>query len=234
MDVPMPAGSGNGARMSGVPWKAWVEERRRPVIIGAFVAAALLGILIGLLTAPSGDGGTPTASADVASSQRAPALPALPGSRAPGSAQNLTVPAELRPALQWASADAALAAAGKTTLSAAYLAASASPSAGNSLNAQSGTGAGAALTADNISIPVNHLYYGVVEGNTAADDVYWAAGNTQTTSTAVPVPGLEIWRRAGNNPWTVFATGAGACQKVPPALLGAGWGGGTTVCNAAG
>jgi hypothetical protein len=221
--------------MSGVPWKAWVEQRRRPVIIGAFVAAALLGILIGLLTAPSGDGGTAAANGDVWSPQRAPAVPALPDARAAGSAVNLNVPTELRPALQWATADAALAAAGKTTLSAAYLAASASPSAAaGSLNAVSGAGTGAALTADAISIPVRHLYYGVVEGATAADDVYWAAGNTQTTSTAVPVPGLEVWKRSGNGPWSVFATGAGACQKVPSTLLGTAWSGGGGVCDAAG
>jgi len=211
-----------------VSWRTWVEEHRRPVIIGAFVAAALLGVLIGLLTAPSSGGPATNEVADAWAPQRAPALGRLPGSRVPNSAQNLTVGSDLRPALQWAAADAALAAAGKTTLSEAYQASS-SPSAGSS-NAQSG---GAALSANDITIPVNHLYYGVIEGASAANDVYWAAGNTTTSSTVVEVPGLEVWKRAGSGPWTVVATGAGACQKVPGNLVSL-WGGAAAVCNAAG
>jgi len=227
MDVPMPAGSENGVRAGGVSWRTWVEEHRRPVIIGAFAAAALLGILIGLLTAPSPSG--PAANeGDTPAPQRAPALSPLPGNRVPTSAQNLTVGSELRPALQWAAADAALAAAGKTTLSAAFFASS-SPVAGSS-NAQS---SGTALSADDITIPVNHLYYGVIEGTSAASDVYWAAGNTVSSSTAVAVPGLEVWKRDGSGAWTVVATGAGACQKVPKDLVSR-WGGAAAVCNAAG
>jgi hypothetical protein len=228
MDVPMPAGS--DARARGVPWKAWVEQRRRPVIIGAFAAAALLGILIGLLTAPSGDDSSATTNPEVAASQRAPALAPLPGGRTPDSALNLKVGGDLRPALQWAAADAALAAAGKTTLSAAYLAARSPSASAGSSNAQSGA---AALTADDITIPEGHLYYGVVERRSVTTDEYWAAGNTQTTSTAVAVPGLEVWKRVGSGPWTVVATGAGACQKVPPSLVSR-WGGAAKVCNATG
>ena len=232
MDVPMPAGSGNGVRAGGVSWRTWVEEHRRPVIIGAFAAAALLGILIGLLTAPSSGSPATNDVADVAA-QRAPALLALPwATRSPNTPFNMKagIDPNLRPALQWAAADAALAAAGKTTLSAA-VAASSSPSPGGTAVSA------AALTADEITIPSGSLYYGAIEGSSAANDVFWAVGLTQTSNKAVPLPGLEVWKRIGDGPWTVVASGKGACENapVPTSLYVTGvWGGQPPPCRTQG
>jgi hypothetical protein len=169
---------------------------------------------------------TPTTPLDtsVAAAARSPALPPATwdANRSAGAAQNLQVAADtnLRPALQWAAADAALAAAGKPTLSAVT---QASPSASAGVTT-------AALTADQIEIPPQQLYYGVVEGSSAATDAYWAVGVTQKTSdTSIPLPALEVWKRVASGPWTVVASGGGACAKLPPQLDGA-WGGHPKLC----
>jgi hypothetical protein len=230
MDIPMPAGPAEGTRATDAPWKTWVEERRRPVIAGAFVGAALLGVLIGLVTAPAGSTST-TDTADVtAATARSPQLPALPweGSRAPGTAVKMVVAREpgLRPALSWAAADAALAAAGKPTLS--QLAASGAST--GSRAAQAGSGGGS-LTADSITIEQG-IYYGAIEETSDATDQFWAVGVAETSSTAVPLPRLTVWERVGSGPWTVVASGSGACQKLPTALYGANvWGSRPEICS---
>ncbi|ONH28113.1 hypothetical protein [Pseudofrankia asymbiotica] len=221
MDVPMPAGPGEQTRVAGTPLAAWVEQRRPFVIAGAFVLAVVLGIVIGLATASSPASDDAGGGVDVAAPARKPPLPALPweGSRSPGTAVNMTVGDDLRPALTWATADAALAKAGKTTLSAAWEAAQTS----DSSDAQSNTGA-AALTADAITIPPQKLFYGAVQGASAAEDVFWAAGLTSTSSTAIPVAQLHVWKRASTGPWTEVASGAGACDKMVPKPLLTVWG----------
>ncbi|OHV37508.1 hypothetical protein BCD49_16480 [Pseudofrankia sp. EUN1h] len=224
MDVPMPAGSDGGARAASAPWMTWVEDRRRLVIGAAFGLAVVLGIVIGLATAPDGNTSAEPDSAGAAAAARSPQLPPLDweGKRSPGTAVNMKVGDELRPALTWATADAALAKAGKTTLSAAVQA-SGSTSPAGSAGAQSATG-GAELTADSITIRQGDLYYGAVEGSSAATDEFWAAGLTETSNTAVSVAKLHVWKRVGAGPWTEVASGAGACGRVVPKTLLTIWG----------
>jgi hypothetical protein len=221
MDVPVPAGPTDGLRLGGVPWKTWVEERRRPVIIAAFAAAALLGVLIGLVTAPSGNARVTTTNTTAAAPARSPQVPVL-ANRSVGAAVNLKVDDNLRPALQWASADAALAAAGKPTLSSVYLASGAAA-------AQGASGSAALLTADQITV-AKPLYYGIVQGATAGADVYWAVALTQTSNTAISMPSLHVWEREGSGPWTVVAAGPGACAKIPTSLYTA-WEGRPALCD---
>ncbi|MBL7492971.1 hypothetical protein I6A60_18800 [Frankia sp. AgB1.9] len=229
----MPAGS--DARASGVPWKAWVEQRRRPVIIGAFVAAALLGILIGLLTAPTSKQGSGSAAPAVVAPAREPSQAPAPwaANRAPGTAVNVTLDQSMSPivrtALAWAAADDALARAGRKTWSEVYLAAG-SPVAGTA-NAQAATSR-ASLTDQSITIPQG-LLYGAVQGTGAASDQFWAVGFADTTSTAVAINRLHVWERVGSDPWKVVASGAGACGKVPQSMT-AVWGNHPEICNAPG
>jgi hypothetical protein len=219
MDVPMPAGPAERAHAAGAPWKTWVEERRRPVIAGAFAAAALLGVLIGLVTAPAGTTST-TDTTDVAAAARSPQLPTATwdATRISGAVQNIQLNAEtspvLRKALTWAAADYALEKAGKPSWSAVYRA-SGSPGA-DSATAQ---GSAAPLTDRSLTIPPLHLYYGVVEGTDDASDTFWAVGKVESASTAVPVAGLQVWKRFGPGPWTVVQTGQGACAVLPPTLI---------------
>ncbi len=231
MDVPMPAGS--GARASGVPWKAWVEQRRRPVIIGAFVAAALLGVLIGLLTAPSTNGPSGTEASAAVAQARQPALPSVPwnGDRSPGAAVNVTLDQAMSPivrtALAWAAADDALAKAGRPTWSEVFLS-SGSPASGTA-GAQAATSR-AVLTDQSITIPQG-LLYGAIQGTDAASDDFWAVGFAETSGSVVPVDRLHVWERIGNSAWKVVATGPGACTKVPPSMT-AVWGSHPEICNA--
>ncbi|WP_203030988.1 hypothetical protein [Frankia nepalensis] len=230
----MPAGSGGRVGAAAAPWKAWVEERRRPVIAGAFVLAALLGVVIGLVTAPDSKAPPETGDTAQAAPARSPQLPPLPwaNSRSPGTATNLTVGDDLRPALTWAAADDALAKADKPTLSEVFLASGGT--AATSASPQGGT-QGAALTQQSITIPAGKLYYGAVQGSDATLDEFWAVGVTETPpGTPVAVPGLHVWKRVGSGPWTVVATGAGACDIVPQNLFGVGaWTSRPPICDLA-
>ena len=221
MDVPMPASPADAGRTPGAPWRIWVEERRRLVIATAFVAAVLLGVLIGLVTAPNGP--APKAStADVPASARSPQLAAdWNASRNPGTALNIKLkgdtPTVLRQALTWASADYALARAGKPSWSSVYLASSSASAAGSA--------GGSSLTDKSLTIPQGHLYYGVLEGSSAAADVYWAVGEVETAgaNSPVPVSALQVWNRVGSGAWTVVQVSQGACAAVPQAMITA-WG----------
>jgi hypothetical protein len=207
MDVPIPARPGDERRPAEASWMIWARERRPLVIGGAFALAVLLGVVIGLATAPHGSG-PPSAGATTApAAELSPPLPTVPwsASRVPGTAQQMSVthepaPAAFRLALSWAAADAARAAAAGTT---------------------PGTSA-PALPAAAITIPQNQLYYGAIEGTDAAHDEFWAAGLTQVSASAVPVPALQVWRRVGSGPWSVVRSGPGSCDALPNALYGPG------------
>jgi hypothetical protein len=206
LDVEARASTGfAGGRPDGSARAAWAAERKPFLVAGAFAFAVLLGVLIGLLTAPdSSDGQT-------SSRQAAPASPVLrPRMQAPtwdhtqpGRAHQVRVslepdPAALRLALRASLAD--------------HL--SARP-------------AGRAVTAGELSIPDNVLFYGAIEGTSAAADAYWVVGPVVVAGAQT---GPHVWRRAGEGPWTVAASGPGACAQLPAPLIDV-WRGTPAVCT---
>jgi hypothetical protein len=228
MDVPMPANSGTRA----ASWRAWVDQRRRPAIISAFAAAALLGVLIGVLTAPHATT-KPNTTAVAVAQARSPVLPASSwaASRSLGKAHNVTLDQSTSPvvrtALAWAAADYALAKAGRPTWSQVYNA-EGSPAAGTSA-ARAAAGK-AALTDQSITIPLG-LLYGAIEGADASTDQFWVVGFADSASGAVTVDRLHVWERVGTGPWTVVASGPGACTRIPAAMSTV-WGASPAPCHA--
>jgi hypothetical protein len=89
--------------------------------------------------------------------------------------------------------------------------------------------------AADVAILPDRLFYGAVEGASAASDVYWAVGPVTIASVAAP-PNPVVWKRVGAHDWQVVARGAGACAAIPAAMTATGgaWGGGQgTVCAGA-
>lgn len=214
MEVPVPAGPRWRGWISRPTVTAWVEAHRRPVIAGAFALAVLLGVGIGLVTAPSAPPPAdepPPAAAPALS----PPLPSLPwgSARTPGKAENMSVQGEpqLRSALLWAAADAALASAGEQTLSQRFVAGGASAARG---------GPDGSFTTQALVIPEGSLYYGAIQGVDADSDQFWAVAPVQSSSTTVAVPTLHVWKREGSGPWQVVRTGPGACAALPQDLIG--------------
>jgi hypothetical protein len=185
-----------------------MEERRPLLIAGAFAAAVLLGVIIGLATAPQGrpGGASSPSPASVPAEQQPPLAPTgWEQARVPGRAHNMKVDrgGELRRALQisfvsWA-------------------------------RAQPG---GFGPTQDEVNVP-QPLYYGAIEGATAAEDVYWAAGRAEVSGASRP-SNPQVWKRVGSGPWMLARNGAGACGVLPQALFGPEvWRGVPPLCSAA-
>jgi hypothetical protein len=187
-----------------------LEERRPLLIAGAFAVAVLLGVLIGLATAPDGrPSSTPGAAAAAAPAEQSPPLGPAPweGHRQPGQAHQMTVDrgGVLRRALQ--------------------------SSFTSRMRAQTGA---SRPTADDVSIPVRKLYYGAIEGAGAAQDEYWAAGAVVVRETSQPPANPQVWKRVGAGPWTLVRSGPGACDALPQALFGPGvWQARPALCTTA-
>lgn len=176
---------------------AWGRERRSLLTAGAFACAVLLGVLIGLATVPDGSGSArSTAPARVVAPQlRPPTQAATWDHQQPGRAHQVLVrlepdPPALRLALRWSLAD--------------YL------------RAHPG---GSPVMADDLTIPENKLFYGAIEGTSVATDTYWAVGPVEVVG-AVPAPtGPQVWRRVGDGPWEIVASGPGSCAQLPAPLI---------------
>jgi hypothetical protein len=208
VDVAVPRSADGRGRAPG--GAGWLEERRPLLIAGAFAVAVLLGVLIGLVTAPDGRrSSTPRAAAGAAPAEQSPPLGPSPweGHRQPGQAHQMTVDrgGVLRRALQSSFA--------------------------SWMRAQSGA---SRPTADDVSIPTRQLYYGAVEGAAAAQDEYWAAGSTVVRGTSQPPANPQVWRRVGAGPWTLVRSGPGACGALPQGLFGPGvWQARPALCTTA-
>jgi hypothetical protein len=211
VDAPVPAGS-RDARAAAPGSAGWVEERRPLLIAGAFGVAILLGVAIGLLTAPDGKGAnTTTVSTETSDPALSPPLSVPPwpkgGRTGQGSAHQMTVDSAgvVRRAL-------------RTALAA-------------SVRAQSGADR---PTADDVTIPTGQLFYGAVEGADAASDVFWAAGSAVVNGVPQAPANPHVWKRVGSGPWKLERSGPGACAALPPALFGPlAWGGTPPLCRAA-
>lgn len=82
---------------------------------------------------------------------------------------------------------------------------------------------------DQVVIPSGKLYYGVVQGATAADDQFYAAGLV-TVGGQAPTP--VVWERKGSGAWRVSQSGPGSCDILPRELYGSGaWNGRPALCN---
>jgi hypothetical protein len=176
---------------------AWGREHRLLLTAGAFAFAVFLGVLIGLFTAPDDHHSVRAVAPErvVVPQLRPPVQPASWDHRQPGRAHQVLVrlepdPAALRLALRWSLAD--------------YL------------RAQPG---GSTVTVDNLSIPDNKLFYGAIEGRDTASDTYWAVGPVEVGGAAPTVTGPHVWRRVGDGPWEVAASGPGACSQIPGQLI---------------
>jgi hypothetical protein len=164
---------------------------------GAFAFAVVLGVVIGLVTAPGNSGQAPTAGSEaVAAPQlRPPTQAATWDHQQPGRAHQVLVrrepdPAALRLALRWSLAD--------------------------HLRATSSSGAPAV---DDLTIPDNKLFYGAIEGASSATDTYWAVGPVDIAGAVPTRTGPHVWRRVGDGPWAVMASGPGACTQLPTQLV---------------
>ncbi|MCK9896129.1 hypothetical protein [Frankia sp. AgB32] len=211
-DVEVPARVDIAGERSARP-VGLLGTRELPLIavVAAFLVAVLLGVGIGYATADRGTGLGGTAAADVPVPELSPAQRPAPwtANRVPGAANQMLVtaepdPAALRLALQWAVADQLKAA--------------------NSASK---------VTAQNVTVVKNMLYFGAVEGVDAAHDVYWAIGRIEVGGTATPTADTYVWRRVGAAPWTIVSHGPGACgnNNVPAGML-AVFGGPPQPCGA--
>jgi hypothetical protein len=190
---------------------AWVEERRPLVVAGAFAVAVLLGVLIGLATAPSKPKASGLSSSEqVIAPELRPPLPAVSwdGSRQPGRAHQVKVDPSggVRLALQFAVAAQLRKAAGE----------------------------GVTLpTAADVRIPEG-MYYGAIEGVDAAHDEFWAVGETEVAGVAQQPADPYVWRRIGNGAWEIVGSGPGSCAALPGALSGPeAWKGRPRQCTSA-
>jgi hypothetical protein len=208
LDVEARASVGaQGARSDGGELAAWVEQRRPVVVGGAFAVAVLIGVVIGLLTAPSA---TPAAKVEPSpppvAAELSPPLPDVTWatSRQPGAAHQMFVtkerdPAAFRLALSWAVAE--------------------------QLRQTTGT---QALRASDVTIP-DGMYYGAIEGADASSDVFWAVGETEVAAVTQPNDPF-VWKRVGAGPWQIVASGPGACSQLPSSLF-AVWKGRPAMCG---
>jgi hypothetical protein len=181
-----------------------VTERSPVVVAAAFALAVVIGIVIGLVTAPHAKGAAsattkPTTSSPPEASPTLPSPPAWAANRVPGTAHQMSVRAEDRTAFQ-----ASLA---------AFL--------------RDASGSTAPTTAD-VTIPSGALYYGAVEGTDLASDVYWAVGTVTVVGATTQSP--QVWKRAASAPWLPVARGSGACAIRPSQLYHA-WGGTPKLCG---
>ncbi len=189
-----------------------LSTREFPLIavVAAFFVAVLLGAGIGFATADRGSGsGGGNGAADAPAAQLSPVQRTAPWEtqRVPGTANQLQVTAEpdpvaLRLALQWTVTDEIKKAGGPAT-----------------------------ITADMVTVKSGMLYFGAVEGTSAATDEYWAIGRIEVKGMADPPADPHVWRRLGSAPWAIVAHGAGACEKIPAALLNV-WKGQPAPCAA--
>ncbi|WP_322754941.1 hypothetical protein [Frankia sp. Cas3] len=182
------------------------DQRRTALIVGAFALAIVVGVVIGLVTAPEART-TPAAVATTAappSSELQPALdpPTWENSRHPGTAHQMRVRESDRRAL---------------SASLAY--------------ALRENGAGTMTTAD-VVIPPGKLFYGAVEGRDSTVDEYWAVGLAQVAGVTPAPPNPHVWQRIANGPWTQLVSGPGACDRLP-AVLFTVWQGRPGLCSSA-
>ncbi len=180
-------------------------DQRRPLVIAvAFAGAIVLGVIIGLVTAPGGRTTpqvVPTTAAPPAEVQPAMDPASWEGSRQPGTPHQMMVREQDRLAFS-----ASLAAALRKTAGAER------------------------LTAADVVIPQGKLFYGAVEGRDSASDEYWAVGLAQVTG--VPAVNPHVWKRTRDSPWKPVVDGPGACDSLPPALFTA-WKGRPALCSGA-
>ncbi|WP_239347936.1 MULTISPECIES: hypothetical protein [unclassified Frankia] len=182
-----------------------VDQRRTGLIVGAFAVAIVLGVVIGLVTAPRARTVPLVAPATAAPpSELQPALdpPTWEGSRLPGTAHQMRVREQDRRAF---------------SASLAY-----------DLREN---GAGNVTTAD-VVIPPGKLFYGALEGRDSTFDEYWAVGLAQVAGVASAPPNPHVWKRTGGGPWMQLVEGPGACDRLPPVLFTA-WRGRPGLCSGA-
>jgi hypothetical protein len=198
--------SGPGGGLAYRGGDGQVGDHRRPVLIaGAFAAAIVLGVGIGLATVPdvrTSPTATPTTAA--ASSELEPELdqPSWESNRQPGTAHQMRVREQDRRAF---------------SASLAYAI------------RQSGAGN---ITAADVVIPPGKLFYGAVEGQDRTVDEYWAVGLAQVAGVTPLPPNPHVWKRTGSGPWTPVVEGPTACDRLPAGLFTA-WRGRPSLCSSA-